>query len=64
MLEHTADLSLPAYVQTDGKTIHLMPMAKTPKIYRHVLNMLHGIMFRHTDNFMWSARRDMSRPNR
>jgi hypothetical protein len=94
MLEHSAYLSLPANIQTDGKIINLtlnlltttivappnnaskwemgfnsafkglMPMAITPKIYRHVLNMLHGIMFGHTDNFMWSSRREMSRPNR
>lgn len=64
MLEHSAYLSLPACFQTDGKTIHLMSMAKTPKIYLHVFKMLHGINFGHTDNFMWSACREMSRRNR
>jgi hypothetical protein len=32
MSEHSAYLSLPANIQTDGKIINLMPMAKTLKI--------------------------------
>jgi len=64
MSEHSADLSLPAYIRTDGKTIHLMSIAKAPKMYRHVLNTLHGIMFGYTDTFMWSVCRGMIRPKR